>query len=110
MPSYRLAIALSIPVLLLSACEGYEPAPYLGFPYNNIRPAGTGAEYVRANMAKPKGPVLEAPKPAPAAPPPPAAAPAPPAGPAPAPIQETKDILENIDSDAEKLFNESQKK
>lgn len=108
MPSFRLAIALSIPVLLLSACEGYEPAPYLGFPYNNIRTAGTGVEYVRANMAKPKGPVLEAPKPAPAAPPPPpaAAAPAQPAG----PVQETKDILENIDSDAEKLFNENQRK
>lgn len=109
MPSFRLAIALSIPVLLLSACEGYEPAPYVGFPYDNIRTAGTGVEYVRANMAKPKGPVLEAPKPAPA-PAPQAAAPPPPAGPAPAPIQETKDILKNIDSDAEKMFNESQKK
>lgn len=108
MPSYRIAIALSIPVLLLSACEGYEPAPYVGFPYDNIRTAGTGVEYVRANMAKPKGPVLEAPKPAPAPAPVPApqAAPAQPAG----PVQETKDILENLDSDAEKLFNENQRK
>jgi hypothetical protein len=108
MPSFRLAIALSIPVLLLSACEGYEPAPYVGFPYDNIRTAGTGVEYVRANMAPSKGPVLQPAKPVPA--PPPAAAPAQPAGPAPAPIQETKDILENIDSDAEKLFNENQRK
>lgn len=106
MSSIRKTILVSIPLLLLPACDGYVPNPYVGFPYNNIRTAGTGVEYVRANMAAPKGPVLEPAKPAPAAVP---AGPPQPAGP-PAPIQETKDILDNIDQDAEKLFNQSQRK
>ncbi len=54
--------------LALTACggEGWElRKTNTTFPYGNQRTAGSGVEWVRASMMPAKGPVLEAPKPAP---------------------------------------------
>lgn len=54
-------ILLVVPVLMLSACgDGWEAVSYSGFPYNNIRTAGHGVAYVRANLLPGRGPVIEA--------------------------------------------------
>ncbi len=50
-----------LPAMLLVGCgEGWESKLYNGFPYNNIRTAGHGIEYVRENMMPKKGPKIEA--------------------------------------------------
>ncbi|HBR69389.1 MAG TPA: hypothetical protein DEA55_08455 [Rhodospirillaceae bacterium] len=97
-------------VLPLAGCDGYERVAYTGVPYNNERTAGTGVAYVRANMLPEKGPVIEAAKPenkeivkpkAEAPPPPPPAA----------PLEETKDILDDVSDDkADEIFNDAQDK
>ena len=55
--------------LALTACggEGWElRKTNTTFPYGNQRTAGSGVEWVRASMMPAKGPILEAPQPAPA--------------------------------------------
>jgi len=98
-------------VLPLASCgEGYERVAYTGFPYNNIRTAGTGVAYVRTNMLPKRGPVIEAEQPQNEAIMTPQSEPMPaPSVAEPAPLQETKDILENIGEQAEdKMFNDAQ--
>lgn len=102
-------IFLAAPLLMvlpLAGCDGYERVAYTGVPYNNERTAGTGVAYVRANMLPEKGPVIEAKQPAnekvvePPPPPPPAA-----------PLEETKDILDDVGEDkADEIFNDAQDK
>ena len=94
MPAIRrkiLILSTVVPLLLLSACEGYEMRLYDGFPYGDQRTAGHGVQYVLAKMMPKKGPVLE-PAPAPAPPPPPP--PEPVAAPAPVPITPADPIIE----------------
>ncbi len=53
--TYRFA-AFFVLIFALSACgQNYTPQKYTGFPYNNERTAGSGIEYVLANLAPPKG-------------------------------------------------------
>lgn len=119
MPSmpYKKSLLFAVSALFiapLAGCgEGFEPVAYTGFPYGNIRTAGTGVAYVRANMLPERGPVIEAAQPEnegiievpePQREPEPA-----PAVEEPEPLQETKDILENIDEQAgDKIFNDTQ--
>ena len=52
---YKIMASVAI-VLGLTACgQNYTPQKYYGFPYNNVRTAGSGIEYVLANLAPPKG-------------------------------------------------------
>lgn len=66
MPSFKRfgLMTLTLLPLSLSACggEGWEMQLTKRFPYGNERTAGSGVEYVRASMMKPKGPIIEAPK------------------------------------------------
>ncbi|MCB9990961.1 MAG: hypothetical protein H6867_06230 [Rhodospirillales bacterium] len=56
-----LVLGMAMPALFLAGCgEGWESKLYNGFPYGNIRTAGHGVEYVRANMMPEKGPVIKA--------------------------------------------------
>ncbi len=112
---FKTKLLLAAPLLLmlpLAGCgEGYEMTAYSGFPYNNERTAGHGVAYVRASMLPQRGPVIEAAQPenteiieAPQM-----------ATEQPvmqeAPLEETKEILKNMnDAEAEKLFNEKQRK
>lgn len=100
MPSFKRfgLLTLTLLPLALTACggEGWEMRKTTTtFPYGNQRTAGSGVEYVRASMMPAKGPVLEAPKPAPA--PEPVIAPAP--EPTPEPVKP-----------ADPVFNKLQKK
>ncbi len=113
MPSVRIKtrLLLALPVLFalpLAGCgEGYEMVSYDGFPYNNIRTAGSGIAYVRANLLPERGPVIEAAQPENV----PVIQPEPAPEPIAEPIQETKDILEDINTQsADKFFEEKQRK
>ena len=55
--SRKYTITASVAIILgLTACgQNYTPQKYTGFPYNNTRTAGSGIEYVLANLAPPKG-------------------------------------------------------
>ena len=93
-------MTLTLLPLALTACggEGWEMRKTTTtFPYGNQRTAGSGVEYVRANMMPAKGPVLEAPKPAVVEPPPPA--PEPVVEPEPEPV-----------NPADPVFNKMQRK
>jgi hypothetical protein len=89
-----LTLSAAAPLLLLSACDGYEMRLYDGFPYGNARTAGHGVEYVLAKMMPKKGPVLEpvAEAPPPVVTPEPEIAPPPP--PPPEPMKQADEILE----------------
>lgn len=111
MSSFRLKtrLLLTAPLLLvapLTGCDGYERVAYTGFPYNNIRTAGTGVAYVRASMLPVRGPVIEAAQPANEPIMEPVMRPR-----EPEPLEETKDILDNMNEDtADQIFNDAQDK
>ena len=107
------ALLLASPLMLAACGEGYELiSTQTMFPYGNQRTAGTGYAYVLAKMLPPKTePILQAVEPRPA----------------PEPIQETKQIMEDIPEppaeepvveeppepvaqDAEEIFEEQQMK
>jgi len=101
------ALLLASPLVLAACGEGYEVVPtQTMFPYGNQRTAGTGYAYVLAKLLPPKTePILQSVAPRPA----------------PAPIQETKQIIEDIPEpvaeppepvaqDAEEIFHEKQMK
>ena len=96
------ALLLASPLMLAACGEGYEMIKTdTMFPYGNQRTAGSGVAYVLAKMMPAKTqPILK-----PVAP-----------RPAPAPLQETKEIIQDIPepppapSKAEKIFREEQSK
>ncbi|MBI4030933.1 MAG: hypothetical protein HY370_04600 [Proteobacteria bacterium] len=58
--NFRSFILLTGSCVVLSGCgDGWEMRPYEGVPYEMERTAGRGVEYVRANMARAKGPELK---------------------------------------------------
>ncbi len=55
-----LLLGAALPALALAGCgEGWEMKRYDGFPYNNMRTAGSGVEYVRANLMPKRGTVID---------------------------------------------------
>lgn len=102
MKTFR-ALLMASPLLLAACGEGYEVIPtQTMFPYGNQRTAGTGYAYVLAKMLPPKTqPILQSVEPRSA----------------PEPIQETKQIMEDIPEppepiaqDPEEIFHEKQMK
>jgi hypothetical protein len=79
------AFLLVTPLVLAGCGEGYELVRTSAFPYNNERTAGTGVAYVLAKMAPEKELKLE-----------PVAREQEPAA-----IEETKEILNDMDHDVE---------
>lgn len=58
-----LLLGAALPLFLLTACgEGWDQRSYDNTPYGD-RTAGSGVEYVRANMMPERGPVLKAAEP-----------------------------------------------
>lgn len=58
--NFRSFVLLTGSCVVLSGCgDGWEMRPYEGVPYTTERTAGKGVEYVRANMARAKGPELK---------------------------------------------------
>ena len=111
--SYRsLRFAFLAAPFLLAACgEGYELVKVNDvFPYGNERTAGSAYAYVleglmperELNLEPISEPVVEAPEPvAEVVEPAPAEPPA---------LQETKEILEDLETDLDEVFEESQRK
>ena len=99
------ALLLATPLLLAGCGEGYELIKTdTMFPYGNQRTAGSGYAYVLAKMLPPKQePILKAVAPRPEPQPEPKA-----------PIEETKEIIQDIPEppaqDAEEIFREQQEK
>lgn len=64
MKSFRyplLVLSMASPLALAGCGEGWDMQPYKDKePYTMERTAGSGIEYVRANMAREKGPVVSA--------------------------------------------------
>lgn len=98
-------LLLATPLLLAGCGEGYELIKTdTMFPYGNQRTAGSGYAYVLAKMLPPKQePILKAVAPRPEPQPEPKA-----------PIEETKEIIQDIPEppaqDAEEIFREQQEK
>lgn len=56
-----LVLSMASPLALAGCGEGWDMQPYQDRePYTMERTAGSGIEYVRAGMAREKGPVLDA--------------------------------------------------
>lgn len=92
-------LVFSLSLVLLAGCgegSGWEMVKYTGVPYTMERTAGTGVAYVRANMLPEKGPIIQSTKTITTIIKP-VEQPVPP--PAPMPVE-----------NAEKVFNESQRK
>jgi len=107
MPSfkYRIQLVSVLPLLFLAGCgEGWEMRPYEGTPYGD-RTAGYGVEYVRANMAPKKGPILDIQMPVDE----PAAKPEPEPEPEPEPVA-APDLAEEPLQSADELFDKAQRK
>ncbi len=83
------AFLLVTPLVLAGCGEGYELVRTDSFPYNNERTAGTGVAYVLAKMAPEKELNLEPVQ----------------REEEPKAIEETKDILEDMDHDVEPAVN-----
>lgn len=105
-------VFLAAPFLLGACGEGYELVKVNDvFPYGNERTAGSAYAYVleglmperELNLEPIAEPVAEAPAPTPE----PVIEPAPAEPPA---LQETKDILEELETDLDEVFEESQRK
>lgn len=103
-------LVLAAPLLLGACGEGYEAVrtgSLFDYEDGGQRTAGTRISYVVAEMMPERKlnlePVSQPPAPEPAVvegPPPPA----------PEPVQETKDILDDLDSQMDEIFEEGQKK
>lgn len=102
-------VFLAAPFLLGACGEGYELVRINdAFPYGNERTAGTGVAYVLAKMMPERELNLE-PVSTPATEAEPVVIdPEPP--PPPQPVQETKDILQDLETQMDKLFEEGQQK
>ena len=108
-------VVLAAPFLLGACGEGYELVKVNDvFPYGNQRTAGSTYAYVLASLLPERElnlePIAEAPPPAVAEveePPVEVVEPVPAEPPA---LQETKDILEELNTDLEEVFEEGQQK
>ncbi|MCB1533032.1 MAG: hypothetical protein KDJ35_09215 [Alphaproteobacteria bacterium] len=108
--SLRFAV-LAAPFLLAACGEGYEMVKTDEiFPYGNQRTAGSTYAYVLASLLPERELNLSPISEAQAAEEPPAEAVIQPAPAKEPELEETKDILEELDNDMEQVFEESQRK
>lgn len=108
--SFKYIVILAAPLFLAACGEGYEMIRTdTIFPYGNKRTAGSGVAYVRASMLPEKGVNLESVK---REQEPKVIEPPPVEPPAPIPVEEKgdKEVLENLETDMDKLFEEVQRK
>ncbi len=99
-------LVLAAPLLLGACGEGYEMVRSDSFPYNNERTAGTGVAYVLAKLMPERElnlePVTRAEEPKviePAS-----------AEPVAEPVAETKEILDDLETEMDEIFEDAQKK